>query len=62
MTDALAAWLMSASDQSDAVGQLLEYAGPDDLDDFNNWLNGLRDSQQLRNDDVAFVRIDFEGR
>ncbi|MFD3563837.1 hypothetical protein ACFWVU_29860 [Streptomyces sp. NPDC058686] len=62
MTDALAAWLMSAPDQADAVGQLLEYAAPGDLDDFNNWLNGLRDSRQLRNDDVAFVRIDFEGR
>ncbi|WP_030939624.1 protein phosphatase 2C domain-containing protein [Streptomyces sp. NRRL S-646] len=62
MTDALAAWLMSAPDQEDAVSQLLEFAGPDDLDGFKDWLTGLRDCRQLRNDDVAFVRIDFEGR
>ncbi|MGP8298456.1 hypothetical protein ACTPOK_11010 [Streptomyces inhibens] len=62
MTDALAAWLLSAPDQEDAVNQLLDFAGPDDLDGFKNWLNGLRDRRQLRNDDVALVRIDFEGR
>ncbi|MEU8787067.1 hypothetical protein [Streptomyces sp. NPDC048637] len=62
MTDALAAWLLSVPDQEDAVNQLLEFAGPDDLDGFKNWLNGLRDRRQLRNDDVALVRIDFEGR
>ncbi|MER0241746.1 hypothetical protein AAHZ94_06860 [Streptomyces sp. HSW2009] len=62
MTDALAAWLMSATDQESAIGQLLEFAGPDDLDGFTNWLNGLRGTRELRNDDVAFLRIDFEGR
>jgi hypothetical protein len=41
---------------------LLEFSGPDDLSRFVDWLNGLRDGQQLRNDDVAVVRIDFEGR
>ncbi|MFH9297746.1 hypothetical protein [Streptomyces sp. NPDC017520] len=62
MTDALAAWLMSAQDQEDAVKQLLEFAGPEDLRGFKNWLSGLREGGQLRNDDVALVRIDFEGR
>ncbi|MEU6477742.1 hypothetical protein ABZ858_12765 [Streptomyces sp. NPDC047017] len=62
MTDALAAWLLSAGDQDDAVKQLLEFTGPDDLDGFKDWLNGLRGCRRLRNDDVAFVRIDFEGR
>ncbi|MEW2410342.1 hypothetical protein ACIPJQ_08470 [Streptomyces griseoviridis] len=62
MTDALAAWLLSVPDQGDAVGQLLDFAAPDDLGDFKNWLNGLRERRQLRNDDVALVRIDFEGR
>ncbi|MEV3906921.1 hypothetical protein [Streptomyces canus] len=62
MTDALAAWLLSVPDQDDAVSQLLEFGGPDDLGGFKNWLNGLRDGRQLRNDDVALVRIDFEGR
>ncbi|BFO16952.1 hypothetical protein SHKM778_33400 [Streptomyces sp. KM77-8] len=62
MTDALAAWFLSAPDQDGAVHQLLEFAGPDDLDAFEEWLNGLRSGGQLRNDDVAIVRIDFEGR
>jgi len=62
MTDALAAWFLSAPDQDGAVRQLLEFAGPDDLDAFKQWLNGLRSGGQLRNDDVAVVRIDFEGR
>ncbi|MFJ6694580.1 hypothetical protein ACIQM4_00705 [Streptomyces sp. NPDC091272] len=62
MTDALAAWLMSVQDQEDAVEQLLEFAGPEDLEQFNNWLNRMRGCGQLRNDDVALVRIDFEGR
>ncbi|MGI5366769.1 hypothetical protein [Streptomyces iakyrus] len=62
MTDALAAWFLSAPDQEGALRQLLEFAGPDDLDGFMEWLNGLRDGGQLRNDDVAVVRIDFEGR
>lgn len=62
MTDALAAWFLSAPDPDIAVRQLLEFSGPDDLSRFVDWLNGLRDGQQLRNDDVAVVRIDFEGR
>ncbi|MGW2278108.1 hypothetical protein [Streptomyces sp. NPDC001770] len=62
MTDALAAWFLSAPEKSVAVGQLLEFAGPDDLDAFTVWLDGLRRSGELRNDDVAVVRIDFEGR
>lgn len=62
MTDALAAWFLSAPDQDMAVRQLLEFSGPDDLSGFVDWLNGLRDRQELRNDDVAVVRIDFEGR
>lgn len=61
-TDALAAWYLSAPDRLAAVRELLEFSGPDDLDRFGDWLNGLRERKQLRNDDVAVVRIDFEGR
>ncbi|MEV0883603.1 hypothetical protein AB0J03_07180 [Streptomyces microflavus] len=61
-TDALAAWYLSAPDPLAAARELLEFSGPDDLDRFVAWLNGLRERQQLRNDDVAVVRIDFEGR
>ncbi|MFE2164529.1 hypothetical protein ACFXB3_05585 [Streptomyces sp. NPDC059447] len=62
MTDALAAWFLSAPDQGSAVRQLLDFSGPDDLGGFMDWLNDLRECRQLRNDDVAVVRIDFEGR
>ncbi|MFD4242253.1 hypothetical protein ACFWP3_11760 [Streptomyces sp. NPDC058525] len=62
MTDALAAWFLSSHDQDSAVDQLLEFSGPEDLGGFTRWLDGLRERQQLRNDDVAVVRIDFEGR
>ncbi|MFE9793493.1 hypothetical protein ACFYRL_17335 [Streptomyces goshikiensis] len=62
MTDALAAWFLTAPDRFRALGELLEFAGPDDLAGFSRWLTGLREQQVLRNDDVAVVRIDFEGR
>ncbi|GCD42244.1 hypothetical protein [Streptomyces paromomycinus] len=62
MTDALAAWFLTAADQGSAVHELLDFSGPDDLDAFRAWLDGLRERRRLRNDDVAVVRIDFEGR
>ncbi|MFI8389827.1 hypothetical protein [Streptomyces sp. NPDC085540] len=62
MTDALAAWFLSTPDQDGAVRQLLDFSGPSDLGGFREWLDGLRERRQLRNDDVAVVRIDFEGR
>lgn len=62
MTDALAAWFLSAPDQAAALRELLEFSAPGDLGAFVDWLNGLRQRDLLRNDDVAVVRIDFEGR
>ncbi|GHI86883.1 hypothetical protein [Streptomyces xanthophaeus] len=62
MTDALAAWFLSTSDRDAAARQLMDFSGPDDLKGFTAWLDGLREQHQLRNDDVAVVRIDFEGR
>ncbi|MFE9630264.1 hypothetical protein [Streptomyces sp. NPDC006463] len=62
MTDALAAWFLSAPDPQSALHELLDFSGPDDLAAFARWLTGLRERQNLRNDDVAVVRIDFEGR
>ncbi|MEU7227797.1 hypothetical protein [Streptomyces chrestomyceticus] len=62
MTDALAAWFLTAADQRSAVRELLDFSGPDDQDAFRTWLDGLRERRQLRNDDVAVVRIDCEGR
>ncbi|MBT2488673.1 hypothetical protein J7E96_09075 [Streptomyces sp. ISL-96] len=62
MTDALAAWFLSASDPVRAFHQLLEFGGPHDAAAFAGWLGGLRESHVLRNDDVAVIRIDIEGR
>lgn len=62
MTDALAAWFLAAHDPTDALHQLLEYGGPHDVGRFSAWLDGLRSRHELRNDDVAVVRIDVEGK
>ncbi|MFC9296189.1 hypothetical protein ACFTWH_27705 [Streptomyces sp. NPDC057011] len=62
MTDALAAWFLTAPDPTSALYELQEFSGPDDLERFTEWITGLRERQVLRNDDVAVVRIDFEGR
>ncbi|MCX4693956.1 hypothetical protein [Streptomyces sp. NBC_01408] len=62
MTDALAAWFLSAADPTAALHELLDFSGPGDLGAFTRWLTGLREGRLLRNDDVAVVRIDFEGR
>ncbi|KJK56017.1 hypothetical protein UK12_25060 [Saccharothrix sp. ST-888] len=62
MTDALAAWFLAAPEPADALHQLLEFGGPHDTAAFFNWLEGLRARQELRNDDVAIVRIDVEGK
>ncbi len=62
MTDALAAWFLAAPEPADALGELLEFGGPHDAAGFSDWLDGLRVRRALRNDDVAVVRIDIEGR
>ncbi|MBL1079060.1 hypothetical protein JK358_32120 [Nocardia sp. 2] len=62
MSDALAAWFMAAPDQAVALGELLEFGGPHDAVGFADWLDKLRLEHELRNDDVALIRIDFEGR
>jgi hypothetical protein len=62
MSDALSAWYLAAPDPVHAFHQLLEFGGPHDAADFSSWLNALRSQQVLRNDDVAVVRIDIEGR
>ncbi|MGV9677315.1 hypothetical protein ACWDSJ_18715 [Nocardia sp. NPDC003482] len=61
MSDALAAWFLAASDPTAALRELLEFGGPHDSSRFSDWLDDRRDRQELRNDDVALIRIDFEG-
>ncbi|MFB7717257.1 hypothetical protein [Nocardia sp. NPDC056100] len=62
MSDALAAWFLAADDPSSALSELLEFGGPYDATKFSDWLDTLRARHELRNDDVALIRIDFEGR
>ncbi|MFJ4657042.1 hypothetical protein ACIP5Y_37745 [Nocardia sp. NPDC088792] len=62
MSDALAAWLLAAGDPGAALRELLEFGGPHDTPGFAEWLGKLRARQDLRNDDVALIRIDVEGR
>ncbi|WTZ54281.1 hypothetical protein OG716_20685 [Nocardia sp. NBC_01388] len=62
VSDALAAWFLAASDPTAALHELLEFGGPHDSSRFTDWLDARRDRQELRNDDVALIRIDFEGR
>ncbi len=62
MSDALAAWFLTVDNAVAAVRELLEFGGPHDAVGFGDWLDKLRDRQELRNDDVALIRIDVEGR
>ncbi|MBH1938834.1 hypothetical protein I5Q34_32020 [Streptomyces sp. AV19] len=62
MSDALASWFLTASDPVHALRQLLEFGGPHDADSFGAWLETLRSRESLRNDDVAVVRVDIEGK
>ncbi|MEV4238012.1 hypothetical protein AB0J47_22860 [Nocardia sp. NPDC049737] len=62
MSDALAAWFLAADNSITALHELLEFGGPHDASGFTDWLEKLRDRQELRNDDVALIRIDVEGR
>ncbi len=62
MSDALAAWFMAAPRPDSALQELLEFGGPHDATRFSGWLDDLRARHELRNDDVALIRIDFEGK
>ncbi len=57
MTDALATWFLRAHEASDAPWQVLR-----DLEtatQFRDWLSGLRDRGEIKNDDVTLVRVDI---
>lgn len=62
MTDAMSDWFLSSPSHAEALADLSEFSGPHDTERFSRWLDELRDQGSLRNDDVAVVRIDIEGR
>jgi len=61
MTDALAQWFLRQSEEGhkpwEAVGGLLDEAADDA--DFASWVEGLREREALRNDDVTLVAVDL---
>jgi hypothetical protein len=60
MTDAVAAWCLAALDaRSDEWQQLLEF-DPYTTEQFKHWVEVMRKSGQMRNDDVTVMRVTVE--
>ncbi len=58
VTDALAAWFMRESEAGNAPWESLDALNEGKEDDsFRRWIAGLRESQQIRNDDVTCLRV-----
>ena len=60
MTDALAQWFLHAHEQGgrpdEELASVLSAADPDDA--FTAWIEGMRDRDGLRNDDVTLIRME----
>ncbi|AUH42142.1 hypothetical protein CXR04_19770 [Streptomyces sp. CMB-StM0423] len=62
-TDALAAWILTQPQPGKAVDVLTQHArNPGQGEEFEGWVQDQRDRGALRNDDVAMVHIEAEGR
>ncbi|MER8032065.1 hypothetical protein ABTZ78_24235 [Streptomyces bauhiniae] len=62
-TDALAAWLLTQPQPGKAVDVLTEHArNPGQGESFEAWVQDQRNRGALRNDDVALVHIEAQGR
>ncbi|AEW95295.1 MULTISPECIES: hypothetical protein [Streptomycetaceae] len=62
-TDALAAWFLSQPRPGEAAHALTQYArNPGQGEQFEEWVQAQRHSGALRNDDVALIHIDAQGR
>lgn len=58
VSDALAAWLFAASDDSGALaGEELAAVSDGGLECFTEWVDGQRECGRMRNDDVTLIRI-----
>jgi hypothetical protein len=59
MTDALATWFFREVENNQAPWRVLRDLDTDELP-FRPWLDDLRDTHQMRNDDVTLYRIDID--
>jgi hypothetical protein len=59
MTDALAAWFFREVENNQAPWRALRDLDTDELP-FRPWLDDLRDTHRMRNDDVTLYRIDLD--
>lgn len=59
MTDALACWFLNAFEQHTNWWQLVRNLGtPDQVAPFNEWIDELRRTGLIRNDDVTLLRVE----
>ncbi len=59
MTDALAAWFLREVENNQAPWHVLRDLDTDELP-FRPWLDDLRNTHQMRNDDVTLYRVDID--
>lgn len=61
MTDALAQWSLKEDEEGRNPWALLRGLHTGDAPAFDVWIDGLRRTKELRNDDVTLIRIDLPG-
>lgn len=61
MTDALAAWFFASEERGETPWSTLRDLATDEGPEFANWIEGLRQRHEMRNDDVTLIRIDITG-
>jgi len=59
MTDALAQWSLKEDEEGRNPWALLRALDTEDAPAFDVWIDGLRSTKELRNDDVTVIRIDL---
>lgn len=59
MTDALAQWSLKKDEEGRNPWALLRGLDTGDAPAFDMWIDGLRRTKELRNDDVTLIRIDL---
>jgi hypothetical protein len=59
MTDALARWSLREDEEGRNPWTLLRVVNTAEAPAFDVWIDGLRNTKELRNDDVTLIRIDL---
>ncbi len=60
MTDAIACWFLTETENGRVPARELQNLSSGKSGHFQPWLNGLRDSKVVRNDDVTILRVEIE--